>query len=46
MIYVYVFLTLFLSMDAGLRMLANLTHIRSKRALHRKKKTYIKGEVW
>jgi hypothetical protein len=44
MIYVYGFLTLFLSVDAGLTMLANPTHIRSKGALHRKPD--IEGEVW
>jgi hypothetical protein len=35
MIYVYGLLTLFLSVDAGLTMLANPTHIRSKGAMHR-----------
>jgi hypothetical protein len=44
MIYVYGFLTLFLSVDAGLTMLANPTHIRSKGALH--KKPDIEGEGW
>jgi hypothetical protein len=37
MIYVYGLLTLFFSVDAGLMMLANLTHIRSKGAMHRNK---------
>jgi hypothetical protein len=35
---------IFLSVDAGLTMLANLTHIRNKGALHRKPD--IKEEVW
>jgi hypothetical protein len=35
MIYVYGLLTLILSMDAGLTMLVNLTHITSKGAIHR-----------
>jgi hypothetical protein len=44
MIYVYGLLTLFLSVDAGLTMLANPTHIRSKGAMH-KNQTF-EGEVW
>jgi hypothetical protein len=44
MVYVYGFFTLFLSVDAGLMMLANMTHIRSKGALH--KKPDIEGEEW
>ena len=43
MVYVYGFLTFFLSVDVGLMMLANLTHIRSKGAMHRKPN--IEGEV-
>jgi hypothetical protein len=35
MIYIYGFLTVFLLGDAGLTMLANPTHIRSKGAMHR-----------
>jgi hypothetical protein len=35
MIYVYGLLTWVLSVDAGLMMLANLTHIRSRGAMHR-----------
>jgi hypothetical protein len=34
-IYVYGLLTLFFSVDSGLTMLANPTHIRSKGAMHR-----------
>jgi hypothetical protein len=34
MIYVYALLTLFLSLDAGLTMLANPTNIRTKGAIH------------
>jgi hypothetical protein len=43
-IYVYGLLTVFLSVDAGLVMVANLTHIRSKGAMHRNKT--FEGEVW
>jgi hypothetical protein len=35
---------MFLSVDAGLVMLANLTHIRSRGAMYRKPD--IEGEVW
>jgi hypothetical protein len=35
MIYVYGLLTQVLSLDAGLAMLVNLTHIRSRGAMHR-----------
>jgi hypothetical protein len=34
MIYVYGLLTLLLSVDVSLMMLSNLTHIRSKGAMH------------
>jgi hypothetical protein len=34
MIYVYGLLTLFFSVDVGLMMLANPTHIRSKGVMH------------
>jgi hypothetical protein len=34
MIYVYGLLTRFLSVDVGLMMLCNLTHIRSRGAMH------------
>jgi hypothetical protein len=44
MIYVYGLLTLFLSVDAGLTMLANPTHIRSKGVMHRNQT--FEGEVW
>jgi hypothetical protein len=36
MIYVYGLLTLFFSVYAGLTMLANPNHIRSKGSMHRK----------
>jgi hypothetical protein len=44
MIYVYGLLTFFLSVDAGLVMLANPTHIRSKGVMHRNRT--FEGEVW
>jgi hypothetical protein len=42
--YVYALLTLFLLVDACLMMFSNLTHIRSKGAMH-KNQTF-EGEVW
>jgi hypothetical protein len=44
MIYVYGLLTMFLLVDAGLMMLSNPTHIKSKEVMH-KKQTF-EGEVW
>jgi hypothetical protein len=44
MIYVYGLLTLFFSVDAGLTMLANLTHIRSKGTMHINQT--FEGEEW
>jgi hypothetical protein len=44
MICVYGLLTLFLSVDVGLTMLSNMTHIRSKGAMHKNQK--FEGEVW
>jgi hypothetical protein len=44
MIYVYGLLTLFLSLDLVLMMLANPNQIRSKGAMHINQK--FEGEVW
>jgi hypothetical protein len=44
MIYVYGLLTLFLSVDASLSMLANPNNIRSKGAMHKDQTS--EGEVW
>jgi hypothetical protein len=43
-IYVYGLLTLSLSVDAGLVMLSNLTHTRSKGVIHINHTN--EGEVW
>jgi hypothetical protein len=44
MIYVYVLLAVLFSVDPGLTMLANPTHIRSKGVMHKIHK--FEGEVW
>jgi hypothetical protein len=44
MIYVYGLLTLFLSVDADLKMLSNPTHIRSKGVMHINHT--FEGELW